>query len=594
MRGCHRQFWRGAVLCQSHMRCEESSFEQGSDEVQLHLYIHGKRKDQAMLEPTLDSSLLADDVNQNRLAEAERPINVWRAYFASESDQAVRSSNDGEHSWEELEIPSLKKLSEVDSEYKTPKKLKVGTLLEALADTIPIGIDKAEKIAVISDHMLNLEGLERETARDASLRTVLVEWNKVCAGVELFNSEFEKLGKGEEKSRESISATVIRIHDAIRDTDARASLLAARIGKDDTTASGEGSELVWDSIRRMCKAIEEVRQLAEIGSKALSAILEDSKQSREKMFVLSNNLIRLKTYTVDSIGMIQRKIASLGGTGLAASPEGRGLPHADTSQFDRLKVRLGNLERRNRESLQDVQAHGRDSVVVDVAALKQQMDRMDHEAGRISDQGSDEKYPKTNGMATRMLGLEASVNQLMEDTGSTLPNMGTIGEQIEDLTKRVEKTEARGSDEVFEMDQFIYGSYSDFAQMVLDDKVPTTGVFWDLFSVLVSMCPKGLTGKERADEQYSSERIKTTTFENNLLAAMSHSRPACLYAKGGVGVLVDLEEGFGACNLHSQWISGVESVKQILGKQLKDFTAGVFGNMPVVGEGGNGEPCLRK
>jgi hypothetical protein len=123
--------------------------------------------------------------------------------------------------------------------------------------------------------------------------------------------------------------------------------------------------------------------------------------------------------------------------------------------------------------------------------------------------------------------------------------------------------------------------------MVLDDKVLTTGVFWDLFSVLVSMRPKGLTGKERADEQYSSERIKTTTLKNNLLAAMSHSRPTCLYAKGGVGVLVDLEEGFGACSSHSQWISGVESVKKSLGKQFKDFTAGVLENMPF-GGGGNG------
>jgi hypothetical protein len=117
-----------------------------------HLYICGKRKNQAMIEPTLDSSSLADHVNPSRLAEVERPINVWRAYFASESDRAGRSSNDGEHSWEEVEIASLNKLSEVDSEYKTLKKLKVGTLLEALADTIPIGIGKAEKIAVIADH----------------------------------------------------------------------------------------------------------------------------------------------------------------------------------------------------------------------------------------------------------------------------------------------------------------------------------------------------------------------------------------------------------------------------------------------------------
>jgi hypothetical protein len=113
----------------------------------------------------------------------------------------------------------------------------------------------------------------------------------------------------------------------------------------------------------------------------------------------------------------------------------------------------------------------------------------------------------------------------------------------------------------------------------MDEKVPTSGIFWDLFSCLVNMRPKGLSGKERADEQHSSERISTTMFENNLLAAMSHVRPVCLYGKGGTRALVELELGFGACKSYAQWISGVESVKKMLGKQLKDFTSGVQGNM---------------
>jgi hypothetical protein len=162
--------------------------------------------------------------------------------------------------------------------------------------------------------------------------------------------------------------------------------------------------------------------------------------------------------------------------------------------------------------------------------------------------------------------------------------------RVDDLIKRVESTEAQGSGEVFEMDQFLFASYSDLTQMVFDEKVPTSGVFWDLFSLLVSMRPKGLSGKERADEQYSSERIKTTMFKNNLLAAMSHSRPACIYAKGGFSALVGFEEGFGACVSHSQWISGIELVKKILRKQLKDFTTGVLRNMPK----GGGENSLAK
>jgi hypothetical protein len=106
-----------------------------------------------------------------------------------------------------------------------------------------------------------------------------------------------------------------------------------------------------------------------------------------------------------------------------------------------------------------------------------------------------------------------------------------LQDQIDNLTSRVDKAEAHGSAESFEMDQFAFGSFAEFTQMVLDAKVPSSGMFWDLFSALVSMRPKGLSGKERADEQYSSERIKTTILENNLLASMSHARPACLYAR---------------------------------------------------------------
>jgi hypothetical protein len=258
-----------------------------------HLYILGKRKDQALVEPILDADSVTGGADPSKLEDIEKPINVRRAYFSSETERAGRSTNESEKSWEEVEIPSLTKLSEVDATYRTPKKLKVGTLLEVLADTIPIGISKAERIAVIQDHMLAADGSARESARSSSLRTVLAEWNKVCVGVDLFNLEFQKLGKGEETSRESISGTIIKIHEAIRDTDARASLLGSRIGQDDTAASGEGSESVWDTIRRLCDAIAEVRELAEAGAKAIPEVLERSEGLLDKMSHMSKNLIGL-------------------------------------------------------------------------------------------------------------------------------------------------------------------------------------------------------------------------------------------------------------------------------------------------------------
>jgi hypothetical protein len=61
---------------------------------------------------------------------------------------------------------------------------------------------------------------------------------------------------------------------------------------------------------------------------------------------------------------------------------------------------------------------------------------------------------------------------------------------------------------------------------------------------------------------------------------MGHARPSCLYSsKGGTGELVDSEKGFGACLTYVTWRAGVDSVKKILTKQLKDFTMGVNGNI---------------
>ena len=53
------------------------------------------------------------------------------------------------------------------------------------------------------------------------------------------------------------------------------------------------------------------------------------------------------------------------------------------------------------------------------------------------------------------------------------------------------------------------------------ESVPSMGIFWDAFSALVTMAPKRLTGKERANQQYSSDKINTTTAENELVASNS-------------------------------------------------------------------------
>jgi hypothetical protein len=440
-------------------------------------------------------------------------------------------------------------------------------------------VGKAESIRLIDDYMTKAAGEGQESARDESIRTVLAEWNKVCAGIELFNSEFSNLGKGEEKSRESISATVMKIHEAIRDTDARAYLRAVRIGTDNTDASGEGAESVWDTLRRLCTTLSEVQHIVNDGTKEMKQVKEEGSEMKGKMANFSQNLIGLKQHVVDSLNVIHRKILSLETTGRVGSD---GRDSQDGSELSRFRVRLEELEKMARYHARRNTGEEVERLAVDMAVIQRRMDHRDHEA-----------QPTREGVGL-LQSSEARIQDCLRKVKRTVqileaisgPEDDRIQEQLDQLSTRVDTTEVRGLDEAFELDQFSFGSFAEFGKMALDEKIPTAGMFWDLFSVLVSMRPKGLSGKERADEQYSSERIRTTIFENNLLASMNHTCPACLYAKGGVGLLIGLDEGFGACESYAQWIAGVESMKKVLGKQLKDFTSGVLGKMRT-GGGGN-------
>jgi hypothetical protein len=57
-----------------------------------------------------------------------------------------------------------------------------------------------------------------------------------------------------------------------------------------------------------------------------------------------------------------------------------------------------------------------------------------------------------------------------------------LGDKIEELADRLDKAEAQGSDESFDMEDFTFGSYGDFASFVLTQKLPSCGMFWDIFS----------------------------------------------------------------------------------------------------------------
>ena len=79
---------------------------------------------------------------------------------------------------------------------------------------------------------------------------------------------------------------------------------------------------------------------------------------------------------------------------------------------------------------------------------------------------------------------------------------------------------------------YSWSSDDDLELWITSEEVPTCGVFWDLFSALIAIdSGKRLTGKELADTNFSASRTKTTPFENDLVATMSHDLPGVFFVR---------------------------------------------------------------
>eukprot|EP00978_Attheya_sp_CCMP212_P029238 scaffold103340_cov27-Attheya_sp.AAC.3 len=111
--------------------------------------------------------------------------------------------------------------------------------------------------------------------------------------------------------------------------------------------------------------------------------------------------------------------------------------------------------------------------------------------------------------------------------------------------------------------------------------VETAGWFWDIFSVLVVMKPKQLSGKDRVDEQYFSLRVQSTPFENDLTALMTHEKPKLQYGDASH------KDGFGNIPSYADWIGqGNESIKTRLNTYVCDYLEGVRGTISSSKKGG--------
>jgi hypothetical protein len=173
------------------------------------------------------------------------------------------------------------------------------------------------------------------------------------------------------------------------------------------------------------------------------------------------------------------------------------------------------------------------------------------------------------------------VERTFVELGASIDNNGSSSlstdPRIERVLERLGELEGRVTGEAFSMGSYVFCSHMEVAEWIVTKKVPTAGVFWDLFSVLVCMKPKRQTRKDRSDESHSSKRTGSTILENDLEASMTHIRPELLYSKKGSGEIGRLEDGFCGCPSYTIWITGTECFRGQMTDMLEKFLRGIEG-----------------
>jgi hypothetical protein len=171
-----------------------------------------------------------------------------------------------------------------------------------------------------------------------------------------------------------------------------------------------------------------------------------------------------------------------------------------------------------------------------------------------------------------------SVNKsLLNEGGAGGAGVGVLDEKVDETIQRIGEIEGRVTGESYSDGGFVFCSMTEVADYLQGQKVPSGGMFLDLFSILVCMKAKQQTGKARADETYSHQQTNSTMLENDLLASMTHTRPEVLFAKKGGFELGKLEDGFSACPSYQMWITGGEAYKTVLTDLISKYCKGVLG-----------------
>jgi hypothetical protein len=493
------------------------------------LYLRCRNSVQARVNPNLEALLLSKK-DLEEIKTQRHSHEVWKAYFdgISAFERKTGSSEFGfgetKTVYDDVEKPNLADLKSAQ-DYVTPRKVKGVTFDVASFAATNVMTSEVQDLVELDKFSETMGSPKRDAPPTSlALRAIISDWNTVQANFQLLQMELAAQAKNNGSFKESMLTAVNAMAVHIKDAKNKSALLFNKLGED----AANSEVTLWEAVSQL---------------RSETTAFQSSLTSMQGSFLRSEG-------TEDRLLKCEKQ--------LAAVPVFRSNVMDFMLHYNRnwplmerqLNKLLAQGERQNvpgRESLDNQQ------VQTEMAGLKEDVYQLRKEVTSIQPPGND------------FMDL---------DDGAYDPR--DYGRQLEQVIGRVDQLERHVSNDQLEICGKTYGSHGEVATWVAEEKVPSVGLFVDLFSVLAMMKPKHHSGKERADENYSSSRTDTTNMENDLMASMDHALPSLLFGKQG-NDLVGSDEGFGACPKYENWVNGKSSYKAHLNRDLKKCLKGVEG-----------------
>lgn len=540
----------GLRFCTKH-NCSVSSHNTSKVELASDVdryYISGSRSSQAFTEPSVPIHWIRDESEQQILQLADKPVGVWKLFF-KRLEISIKETDANQQNSTNFEVArELDNIEAAKETLKTPKRPTVNRILNMMASASKLDEGPKNKRPKLVRFKQLIKAEDSVEAKLMQLGLMLDQWNEIIHQVESLQSNFDKRTKDEHNFKEKLIDSVFNLQLSVNKAEDMGRLLNEEIGSSATELQGM---TLWEGIEKLVYDDASVKQ-------ALQA-LEATQVTKDQILSIQNDIKHLQ-FTINKC---------------QSWMNGRSVSDGKITVIEGNLIKFKEHYMKFYTQIKEVLLHM--SPVPSSVAQTSGSFQFDQPGSNITSTNAD-----VTNVTRRITNLEEIVSSLQQDLSdlqNSLKNEGSMNE-LEKISSRVKEIESRVSGDSCSINhgEYIFTSETEVATWLEREDVPTMGVFWDVFSVLVAMAPKRLTGKERADQQYSSDRINTTTAENELAASMAYERPQTLYGDKQ-GNLVPWEEGFGSCKTHDKWIIGTQSFKTVTTKQLKKFINGILGNL---------------